>query len=969
VASEASAAKASPTPTTTILSSSSSVAVYGKEQAVVFSVTVSASNGEKPSGKGSVLLGKKKVCALAIKNGSGSCSPKATAFKNGSYSLVATFKKSKKFRESTSNSVDLAVGTPPTTTLTNAPTGKVPSGPIEITFTSDEPLASFQCSLDGAPYTSCMSPDQLNVGPGAHEFEVRAVSATGIVDPTPASASWTSVGQAPTVELCGEITHSEALSPATAAVFVITCPLIIAHGATITIEPSTIIKTTRSGEIDVYGSLVVDGTSGSPVTFTSFYDDTVGGDTDGDGGAEAPRRGDWSGIQVLEGGQVNAQYAVVDYASDGFSGSEAASLVVSHSTVENASNDGFEAFTAGEGTEAPKIVELTSNLVKGVNSEGVSVRAEGSGSAVTVPVIESNTVDEAGSDAFDIEGEALDPSKLTGNGGSSDSVPAFSLGGKVAHNLTLPLGGLPLVIDPSYGLTINAGVTMTVPAGTVIKAKRYAEFDVYGSLVVDGTSGSPVTFTSFYDDTVGGDTDGDGGAEAPRRGDWSGIQVLEGGQVNAQYAVVDYASDGFSGSEAASLVVSHSTVENASNDGFEAFTAGEGTEAPKIVELTSNLVKGVNSEGVSVRAEGSGSAVTVPVIESNTVDEAGSDAFDIEGEALDPSKLTGNGGSSDSVPAFSLGGKVAHNLTLPLGGLPLVIDPSYGLTINAGVTMTVPAGTVIKAKRYAEFDVYGSLVVDGTSGSPVTFTSFYDDTVGGDTDGDGGAEAPKVGDWSGILLGESGTASLEETIVKYASTGLAASGKSFASVRGRFESDSSDVSACGWGGECGVDAAYSYWGNSAGAYPAGKEDLACGSVTATPYRTNPSGSKTATGSSPFDRSCGGEAPDENLATAQSSAAEWESIEGIQCGEGYEEACKLIEKYRKCLGAAATLAQEESPFTFSNGLQSLASDGASWLETSETVAARVIGGVANFGLQFVGVAKTLLNIANAYDSCT
>jgi hypothetical protein len=488
-------------------------------------------------------------------------------------------------------------------------------------------------------------------------------------------------------------------------------------------------------------------------------------------------------------------------------------------------------------------------------------------------------------------------------------------------------------------------------------------------LVVDGTSGSPVTFTSFYDDTVGGDTDGDGGAEAPRRGDWSGIQVLEGGQVNAQYAVVDYASDGFSGSEAASLVVSHSTVENASNDGFEAFTAGEGTEAPKIVELTSNLVKGVNSEGVSVRAEGSGSAVTVPVIESNTVDEAGSDAFDIEGEALDPSKLTGNGGSSDSVPAFSLGGKVAHNLTLPLGGLPLVIDPSYGLTINAGVTMTVPAGTVIKAKRYAEFDVYGSLVVDGTSGSPVTFTSFYDDTVGGDTDGDGGAEAPKVGDWSGILLGESGTASLEETIVKYASTGLAASGKSFASVRGRFESDSSDVSACGWGGECGVDAAYSYWGNSAGAYPAGKEDLACGSVTATPYRTNPSGSKTATGSSPFDRSCGGEAPDENLATAQSSAAEWESIEGIQCGEGYEEACKLIEKYRKCLGAAATLAQEESPFTFSNGLQSLASDGASWLETSETVAARVIGGVANFGLQFVGVAKTLLNIANAYDSCT
>lgn len=174
---QASAAKTPATPTTTSLSSSSSSAAYGSEQTVVFSVTVSASNGEKPTGKGSVVNGKKKVCAVTITNGKGSCSPKATALKNGSYSLDAQFKKSSKYAASSSNSLNFAVGTPPTTTITSAPSGEIPSGHAEISFTSIEPLGSFQCSLDGSEYTYCTSPHLVNVGPGTHEFKVHAVRA------------------------------------------------------------------------------------------------------------------------------------------------------------------------------------------------------------------------------------------------------------------------------------------------------------------------------------------------------------------------------------------------------------------------------------------------------------------------------------------------------------------------------------------------------------------------------------------------------------------------------------------------------------------------------------------------------------------------------------------------------------------------------------------------------------------------
>lgn len=64
-----------------------------------------------------------------------------------------------------------------------------PDGAV-FSFSADEP-ASYDCSLDGAPYIPCDSPTSFSgLHPGWHVFAVRATDDAGSPDPTPAVLRW-----------------------------------------------------------------------------------------------------------------------------------------------------------------------------------------------------------------------------------------------------------------------------------------------------------------------------------------------------------------------------------------------------------------------------------------------------------------------------------------------------------------------------------------------------------------------------------------------------------------------------------------------------------------------------------------------------------------------------------------------------------------------------------------------------------
>lgn len=95
--------------------------------------------------------------------------------------------------------------------------------------------------------------------------------------------------------------------------YVISGKFTIASGATLTIDPGSIIKFNVPSKLDVNGTLLAQGTSTDRVYFTSLRDDTIGGDTNDDGSATTPSAGNWCGISSNANASTTISYGDIRY--------------------------------------------------------------------------------------------------------------------------------------------------------------------------------------------------------------------------------------------------------------------------------------------------------------------------------------------------------------------------------------------------------------------------------------------------------------------------------------------------------------------------------------------------------------------------------------------------------------------------------------------------------------------------------
>jgi hypothetical protein len=339
-------------------------------------------------------------------------------------------------------------------------------------------------------------------------------------------------------------------------------------------------------------------------------------------------------------------------------------------------------------------------------------------------------------------------------------------------------------------IQINAGITLTLEQGTVIKFK-----DTSSRLVVQrvlnsqGTSAKPVYFTAYKDDSVGGDTNGDGASTTATAGDWKDIQVGSTGSTTLAYTVLRYGGNTLSSqanlyNNGGKVALFHATSTNSYNYGIDnnAGTTTCSTSCDFGNQSTSALLYGGSMSITNSRIHdniywgvyGSSADTGTLTLTSNTFTH--NNTYLPSFYRYGPIYVnftnglsfvhSGNTSVGDGLDGIITENSIGSNTTWTTDSIPYIIG-DYGFSVDSGKTLTLNSGATVKfASSTSYLTATGTISAVGTSVSPIYFTSIKDD-VGNDTNGDGGSTTPASGDWRKIQINSGGSGTFTYSIIRY----------------------------------------------------------------------------------------------------------------------------------------------------------------------------------------------------------
>jgi hypothetical protein len=748
----------------------------------------------------------------------------------------------------------------------------------------------------------------------------------------------------------------------------------VPDGITLTIDAGAIVKAgayVNAITVTGSGTLHVEGISGNNVVFTSAKDDSYGGDSNNDG-SSAPSANDYSSAIAANGGTVGIQHATFKYAQTAIiNGDPSLDLSVTDSSFSdlsyglyiNAANNLLlqrNAFNLNTTSGIAAVIKNLSN-VTGISLSGSDKNAfAGNASNISVSV-SSSTV----------------PLDSTWSISTAQSGAILRTSGQLTVNGTLDIADDSKFVLDTYqpwvaGITVNG--TVHIGAGAILKfSNNYYGFMVQdgGHLDVNGTASSPTVFTSYKDDSHGGDANNDGLSYGSVN-DYGSAVTFGGADITVDHASFAYGSYLISGgSGSAAIAVSDSVFTNA-NRGLDI------NRASSLSLVRNDFVLSGNSEGLSVSNVSDLSGIVLNGSETNLF--SGSlpgRTVSIDHSGL-PSLAAWSVSGQDSGVIFKSAGSNIIDGTLDIEGGTLVVVKaplSYLSSMTVNGTLNVGAGSVLKYEPTA--GILGgdtsTININGTPANGVVFTSIKDDSVAGDTNQNGtssgisndyqgainangelnisystinyaqyplqivgsivmdhvGVTHSSIGLYAdgtvnashftiddvstGVVADSSAVVNvLDNSSISSASYGLQVSGAAQVTFRGSITSISAKgILACRWNENCRVDASYVDWGNVDGPNPAGGA-LVCGQVIAIPYRYE---STTYNGASTplFQANCdSSDIPADLLNSNIASFEDSFANNQIDCGNGFQDACAAIDTEMSCLTSAVNIAGSLSP---------------------------------------------------------
>ncbi len=268
--------------------------------------------------------------------------------------------------------------------------------------------------------------------------------------------------------------------------------------------------------------------------------------------------------------------------------------------------------------------------------------------------------------------------------------------GTIAADETWCLADSPHMVT-DY-LTINAGVTVTVEAGVVVKSAQ--NIHVSGSLVAVGTAAQPIVFTSTLD-------------SAPMQ--WRGLR-FEGADASGdlRHVIVRYA--GYTGGNAQGYMIYVSGLTNHSlrledsaiTDGYE--PAGINSLFTGLFIANSNVI--IKNNQFSNLGNNAGTYLDAPVL--------------IEGNILNLD-ISGNTFTNNNRDHIVFSNRYAQPAPVITGATTLAKGQPWALesdlTVAPGATLIFEQGAVLMGGTNTEIQTQGHLEAVGTPEEPIIFRS------------------------------------------------------------------------------------------------------------------------------------------------------------------------------------------------------------------------------------------------------
>lgn len=541
--------------------------------------------------------------------------------------------------------------------------------------------------------------------------------------------------------VCGMLSGTHIWSAADGP-YTVSCNVTVPEGSELTVEPGTVVKFNNNTRLNVYGTLIVNGTDIEPVYMTSIADGSVDGSSVG-----TLRPQSWYGVYFVPGsvGTINGliqRYAGYKDSNGRMAGIDIQSpnVTIADSTIDVPRYASYYSDSYTVGIHTTEDFALTNSNVSAFNY-GIYV-----GSDVHVLVTDSRITEATygvylvGSGDFHtnyFEGtsypiwtpaDKLSFSTFSGNTFSDGPRLGVVTFGSVSGEHFWPSG---LTEQPLFlgSLTVAIDGFLTIPAGLELVVEGTGKINIFGNLTAEGTADKPITIVNKV--------------EGPQK--WYGLYFLEGS--SGSLAHVSLSQAGFKDSngrmagidiQSPNVTIANSTIDVPRYASYYSDSYTVGIYATEDFTLTDSFVSAFNygiyvGPNAHIMMKGnrvSGATYGVGLAGSgnfnNNLFENTSYPIWSPADMLSASTFSGNMFAGTSRPGVATFGIISGNHVWPVS---LTEQPLYingGFAISADGSLRMPAGLELVVEGAKSINVSGNLTAEGTAEKPITFRNMVE---------------------------------------------------------------------------------------------------------------------------------------------------------------------------------------------------------------------------------------------------